>query len=414
MRIVLFSIVSCVIMLSNTQPSFSGGGSGFIYGTVYTRNHQVYKGRIVWDNHESCWEDLLDAEHRFRTKYVQRGDQHTVRVFGFRVSDRDRRDRSRYMTASMAIKFGHLEAIEKKSNNSAILELKDGRRLKVTSSGTDIGSSNRGIIIEDADKGTIKLKWRDFDRVEFEAEPRGYARDVGLEDVYRICGRVYVRSGEVFEGAIMWDNDETLSTHILDGKEDGQDMDIEFGKIAGIEKDGNNASLVEFWDGDIVRLTGTNDVNSGNRGIIVYDPSYGQITVPWRQFERLEIIEPTDQFLRTYDDFDGGTVLKGIVEDKTGKNYEGDIRWDDDENYTCDILDGKYKHFDVKIEFANVRSIRYRSQRSAIVEFLSKKKLKLTGSNDVGNGNKGVVISRRRGRDEHISWRDFERVEFRH
>lgn len=412
MKYLIKGVFIFLLTLSSTQPLFSGGDSGFIYGTVYTRDHKVYEGRIIWDNHESCWEDLLDALHRFRTKYANQKDQHTVRVFGIRVSDRDRRKRSRYMTASMAIKFGHLRAIERRSNSSAILELKNGRNLKVTSSGTDIGGSNRGIIIEDQDKGTVKLKWKDLDRVEFTAEPRRYAGNDGLEDVYRICARVFVRSGEVFEGAIMWDNDETLSTHILDGKEDGDDIKLEFGEIAGIEKDGNSACLVELWDDEVLRITGSNDVNSGNRGIIVQDRSYGQVTIPWRQFERLEVIKPTEKYLRAYDEFDGGIILKGKVEDKTGETFKGEIRWDDDENFTCDILDGKFKHYDVKIEFDNVRSIRYRSQRSAIVEFKSKKKLKLTGSNDVGDGHKGVVITPSRGRDAYVSWRDFERVEF--
>jgi hypothetical protein len=397
MKTILVCIIVCGSVFFNAQPSFSAGNSGFIYGTVYTRDHVEYQGRILWDNHESCWEDLLDASHRFRTRYAQEGNRHTVRVFGFRVSDRERRRNSRYITATMAIKFGHLAAIECRSNNSAILELKGGREVKVTSSSTDIGKSNRGIIIEDPDEGTVKLKWRDLDRVEFEAEPRRYAGDVRMEDVYRLCGRVSVRSGEIFQGAIMWDNDETLSTHILDGKEDGHDIKIEFGEIAAI-----------------IRLNGSNDVNSGNRGIIVHDPDYGQITIPWRQFEKLEIIKPTEEFLRSYDEFDGGILLHGIVEDKIGDTYEGDIRWDDDESYSCDILDGKYKHFDVKSEFGNVRSIRYRSQQSAIVEFRNKKKLKLTGSNDVGNGNKGVIVLPRRGREEYINWRDFERIEFLH
>ena len=404
----LVLVICFLLIIGFANIALTEDDSVFIYGKVYARHNQSYEGRLIWNNHETCWEDILNSKHRIRSKYTVK--KSTKRVFGFLVEERGKRS----LTTSLAIKFGHLKAIERRTQNSAYLYVKDGRKIMVSGGGNDIGSNNRGIIVEDPNEGPIKLTWNELDKVEFKAEPDWYVNDVALDDVYRLCARVHSCTGEVFEGALMWDNDETLSSHILDGKENGEDHKIEFGEISVLERDGTNGTIVKLRNGEVIRLTSSNDVNSGNRGIFVHDPSYGQIQIPWRYFERLEFIDPTNYFLRKYNEFDGGIPLMGRVEDKNGEIVEGEICWDDDECYSSDILDGKYKYFTVRIEFANIRSIRRQSQQSAVVEFTDNKKLKLSGTNDVGVGNKGVVITTATKRDQHINWRDLEEVEFRY
>src|SRR5690606_41893723 len=63
---------------------------------------------------------------------------------------------------------------------------------------------------------------------------------------------------------------------------------IRFGDIASIEQRGN-ASLVTLRSGRELLLSGTNDVNNSNRGIVVTEPTFGQARISWRNFDRLDL-----------------------------------------------------------------------------------------------------------------------------
>ena len=60
-------------------------------------------------------------------------------------------------------------------------------------------------------------------------------------------------------------------------------MAIEFGKIKSVERDGRG-SLVILKSGRDFYLTGSNDVNHENRGIIVNIPGQGRVDIEWRDF----------------------------------------------------------------------------------------------------------------------------------
>src|SRR5262245_44538914 len=42
-------------------PGMADAAAGRIYGKVTTEDGEVLKGRIRWDNHETFWDDILDA-----------------------------------------------------------------------------------------------------------------------------------------------------------------------------------------------------------------------------------------------------------------------------------------------------------------------------------------------------------------
>ena len=56
------------------------------------------------------------------------------------------------------------------------------------------------------------------------------------------------------------------------------------GDIAMIEKEGDG-SMVTFRSGRKLFLSGTNDVNDDNRGIIIKDPEIGKIKLGWDSFK---------------------------------------------------------------------------------------------------------------------------------
>lgn len=383
--------------------------TGRIYGKIYTEDDKVYEGWIRWDKNEAFWDDILDATKKYHTPHPRTAKKETyVKIFGLRISwgssDEDRGETS----ASMGIKFGHLESIRARSGHRATLRLKSENNVDVTSYGTDIGNSVRGIEVEGAEFGKLTLDWDDLDRVVFEKEPDR----APPKERERLYGELTTRDDELFRGFVTWDTDELFSTDILDGEERGRDWEIPFGNIKAIERRSRSSARVYMKNGEELTLSGTNDVNSSINGIQINDSEIGLIDVPWGSFDRIEFLEGGETFLKSYDEFDGGKRLYGTVYDEDGEKYTGNITWDDDEKYTWEILNGKYHDLDMEIEFGNVKSIKKRAFWGAEVTLKNGKKFRLEDSNDVNEDNKGVFIEDEQGNEVEIEWDDFEKVEF--
>jgi hypothetical protein len=397
----------CLIPAVSTP---AGARSGHLYGKVWTEKDQVFQGTIRWDDHETFWDDVLDATKE--TDGTSDGEEHRetkkIEIFGLTISwteTRDDDDGGR----RFGVRMGRLRSIQRRSRRSAVLTFKDGTRIRVRSTGTDIGSANRGIVIDDADVGLVTVDWSEFEKVEF--APGTPESPAGGEQ-WRLFGTVTAWDGAQYRGFIRWDDDECLSTDILDGESRDENLEIPFEKVEAIERASSSSARVELVSGKTVRLRGTNDVNDGNRGIVVKVPHLGQVTVEWEDFERAEFERPSPAMIRRYSDFDAGGPLYGTVWDEDGDSWQGRVRWDDDETMTYEFLDGEMNGLDVRIEFADIQSITRRSSRSAAVELNNGETLILKGSCDVNDENRGVYVEDEEGQLVRLDWHEFDRVVF--
>jgi len=162
-------------------------------------------------------------------------------------------------------------------------------------------------------------------------------------------------------------------------------------------------------DGRELRLEESNDVDSGNRGVAISDPALGRILISWDEFDFVEFKDPPPG--PSYDSFDGGKRLHGTVYTESGEKYTGDIKWDDDEEYSWEMLNGNYEDAQFDIEFGFVKSIEKISSRSSTVTLKDGRSFKLRDSNDINSENKGIYVST--GQDEiTVDWDEFEKVEF--
>jgi hypothetical protein len=132
----------------------------------------------------------------------------------------------------------------------------------------------------------VKVGWDDFADVTFTEAPSDADR-VLFDGGGSIAGTVVTESGESLTGTVRWDNDEASTWEMLNGESRGVDFEIEFAQIARIEKSGRGA-LVTLRDGRSFELTGSNDVNDENRGIVV-DTGNGVRKVPWEDFRELRL-----------------------------------------------------------------------------------------------------------------------------
>lgn len=304
------------------------------------------------------------------------------------------------------IRFGHVRRIEPTSSRSARVILKNGEEVRFDARATDLGSGLRALVVDDPAGGSMELRWRDLASVEFEpaapsaAEPR--AR--------RLYGTLVTTSGREFTGHVTWDVDEIHTTDVLDGDDHrGVDREIAFGRIASIARNDARSARVVLQDGETLVLRGSNDVDRSNRGIAVSDPALGQVSVPWEHLVEVRFDEARGG--AGYETFDGGRPLRGVVTTRTGQELRGTVRWDDDEAFSWEILNGSERGVELHVELGNVASIERGDGRGAIVELRDGRRFALTGSNDVESGNRGISIFD--GRVHHeVDWEDFESVRF--
>lgn len=351
-------------------------GSPRLYGTVTTRDGYAHRGYIRWDKNEGSWADVLDA-----TKIHDRRSNTTA-----------------------GIRFGNISRIEALSSSRALFTMKSGHTWEMGARSTDLGTGMRALVVEDGRGGMVELGWRDLDAVDFEAPPEE------LVENGRLYGTVTTRSGLAFTGYVTWDVDEIYTTDVLDGEERGRDHEIPFGAIETIEREGSSAARVMLKSGRSMVLRGTNDVNSSNNGISVSDPGLGQVLLQWEDFGSLRLHEPTQDV--AYSAFSGGAPLRGTVVTESGREFTGTIVWDHDESHGWEMLDGDLDDLSFQVEFSNIARIQ-KTRRGALVELRDGRTFELEDSNDVDDGNRGILVETD-GRVVELEWEEFREVRLAH
>jgi hypothetical protein len=385
------------------QPAHAAERDGRLYARVTTRDGRVFEGFLRWDKNEVSWLDVLDGSKTVPGTAGEAPGTPRGRRENRASSNGDERPEVKVS----GIRFGHLERLEPRGRDRALLVLRSGQEVDLHDGETDLGTDIREIIVEDARRGTVTLDWVDIERVEFGAAPARATSRLGE----RLFGTVTTRQGEAFTGFLCWDVDEVLSVDSLDGEDEHRrEHHIPFGTITGIARQRGNGVLVTLRNREEIGLYGTNDVNSENRGILILDPALGQIRVSWDDFDHLAFARPR----RTvrYNGFPGQGPLRGTVTTRSGEKITGAIRWDDDEAYAWEFLDGKQAGVSFFVEFGFVERIARSSASSARVTLRDGRAFELRDANDVNDQNSGIYVTRRNGEEVRLDWEDFDVVVF--
>ena len=402
MKHLLFvSLLSAFVL---TLPAIADDIEGRIYGRVTMEDGDVFEGIIRWDRNEASWVDLLNGDKVMQRASRSGNSKKRVEVFGITVYEDD--DSGSTSSRTSGIRFGHIHTLEPLGSNKALLTLQSGEEVIFINGSTDIGNDIREIIVEDVDRGEVEISWRDIEIIEFmQAPPTAYS-----EYGERLFGKLTTRDGSEFTGFICWDVDEVLTKDILDGDDKDRRRKIRFGNIQVIGRNSSSSAYVVLNNDDEFVLRGTNDVNSQNSGILVLDNELGQIQIGWDDFEEVVFFQPT--YIPRHIDFDYSTALFGIVYTRDGDSFEGEIRWDNDETRTWELLNGNMRDIEFEIEFGKIRSIERISSSGAEVQLFDGRSFDLRDSNDVDDDNDGIYIIDNDGNETRISWRDFDRVVF--
>ncbi len=380
----------------------AGPDAGFLYGTVVTTSGDSYTGFLRWGDQEACWDDLFQSL-KTEVPYLEyptvlkekprKRHKKQIEVLGLRMTiEHDEDSTSRILIC----RFGDLARIDPDGDGDATLHLRDGSTLVVSGYSDDV-TSDIGVL--DATVGDISLHWDKIESITFAPVPRGASRGVR-----RLQGEVETDAGR-YTGYVQWDKSECLSSDKLDGDTEDGRLAIAMGEIASIERDGRSHSRVMLRDGRELRLGGTNDVDDDNRGLLVEDPRYGKIEVPWKAFDRVSFTEESGSGLG-YDAYPAAGPLHGTVVDTNSKSHRGRLVFDLDETAGWEMLNGSVDDVAYNIPFLRIARVEPQPGDRCEVTLRDGTTVVLADSHDVGADNSGLLVfpGDGDGDGEYIAW----------
>ena len=223
-----------------------------LYGVMKTDSGE-FKGFVQWDLEECLSTDELDGESR---------------------------------DGDLSIAMGTIAAIEKNNRNGAWVELNDGRRLLLEDT-NDVDDSTSGIFVEDERFGRVKVKWDEFDRLDFEktaSSGRGYNNYPALGPLQ---GKVTETGGKTYSGQIVLDLDESRGWEILNGVRDEIAYNIPLASVRSLEPSSRDRTMVRLRNGQEILLGEETDVSDDNDGVVVISGDT-ESYIAWRDVERIE------------------------------------------------------------------------------------------------------------------------------
>ncbi|MDH3271708.1 MAG: hypothetical protein OEN56_10265 [Gemmatimonadota bacterium] len=262
----------------------------------------------------------------------------------------------------------------------------------------------------------------------------GAAAHAGL-----LYGRITTDDGEVYEGRLRWAGDEeALWSNYFNGFKDdnpwvahapldqlpterlsielfgleiigwerrfdlGRPFMARFGDIALIEPRGRRLR-VTLKSGTVFDLDrfAADDVADGVR---VWDRTRG-------------VVDLGEWGIRTIEFLPAATLgdvpypLYGTVRTRQG-DFTGLVQWDREACLGSDELHGLTPEGEATVRFDRIHSIERRSEDSSLVTLLDGRQIVLSGTRQVGLGNRGVYVDDPRYGRVLVSWDAFERLDF--
>ena len=398
-------IIALIITITQAKAQNT---EGFMYGKVFTRDN-TYQGQLRWGKEEAYWNDHFNSSkvsNRNRQYGPRKREDNDDSWSNFDWSFSSIWENKSSSSHQFVTQFGDIAEIENVSDSRAIIVLKNGEEVEVGSQGyNDLSPSIR---ILDDELGELSVKWSRVERVQFLPAPSNLRPSFGQA----LYGTVNIyRKGDL-TGYIQWDHDERISTDKLDGDTRDGDVSISFGKIRKIES-GRGGSDVELLDGRTFYLTGSNDVNSGNRGIIVTVEGVGKIDIPWKVFNTVTFDPARKSSGKPYSSYNPPKPLIGTVYTYNDDEISGRIVFDLDEAMNIEFLEGRDDEIEYRIPFRNIKSIKPKNYNYSQLKLRNGDTLLLGDGRDVSDNNDGLLIFQKGSRDpEYISWKKIDEIVF--
>ncbi len=413
LSVVVLALVNSLMISSIPNQLNTDYNKYLIYGKITTHEGETYQGQIRWGKEEAFWfdhfnsskpkndnlkwlsdEEIDELNEKDKNSYSSKWSNIKILSWNNSYHDEDH-------THTFSCQFGDIKSLKLLRRSKVVVELKNGEEIMVQGGSNDIGED---VKIRDEEIGNIKLKWEHIDKVEFMPTPSGMESSWG-DPLY---GTVKTHR-ESYTGFVQWDHDERLSHDELNGDTDDGELDIEFSKIKSIESTYRGCD-VELKSGRSFRLTGSNDVDKRNRGIIVNIPDFGRVDIEWNEFESVDFSAAPTNMSLSYQDFKGENKITGTITDVLGDVYSGELIYDLDERYTLEMLDGKVDDLEYMIPFNNIDRIIPLNREETKVLLKNGSEYILEDKVDVNERNDGILVFDKNGDPTYIPWKQVEEV----
>jgi len=437
--------VFCLALPLVCPPRLQAQHDDRIWGRVLTDEGKVHEGFIHVRAARSggSWADVLPASKDIPEEYYQDwldatrdGAQHTrvLELKGHRISWVEKHPA--FTGSSRAgIRFGHLARLVFDEEGRSTPATRSHRapgpepgENGMRRSGRDIPIASlwdRAEVWVDRGGGSARVRGRDIRRIEFGEAPAGEKPASP-----RLYGTVEDRRGRSFTGFVTWNRSRILESHILNGvwedvpglanpwESDRYERSIRFSEIRSLERTPCFARVTLKSD-SVVELC-SEPLEPDPRPVQISDPSLGLVEVEWHAVRILRFQPSPGTPGR--EAFDGGRPLFGTVVTRHGEEITGRIRWDADEEWSWELLQGTSDDVEFSIEFGNVALVETMESGGARVTLRDGRSFHLTGGNDVGDDNRGIFIFPVRadaaagGRSapewRYVAWGDFREARF--
>ncbi len=399
-----------------------------IWGRVFTEGGEVHEGfiHVVRWRAAASWADVLTALKEIPEEHYQDwlnatrdGEPHvgTVELKGYRITWEQKHPAFERPQLS-GIRLGHIAVLTIGEEEKVHLVTRSHRDTRfepgdtvVAEDAVDVGAvgmwgwvdhmmtltwswNNTSLRIENQGR-RIEVDGEDVARIEFGAPLSGSAHGSP-----RLYGTVEDRSGRSFTGFVTWNRRQVLESQSLTGtwqdvpelanpwESDEYKRSFRFSEIRSLERTPCFAKVT--LKSDTVMELCYKPFESDPRPVQISDPELGLVEVDWDAVRTLRF-EPSPG-LPGYDAFDGGRLLSGTVVTRDGEEITGRIRWDADEEWSWELLQGASDGVDFSIEFGYITRIERQESEGARVTLRDGRSFHLTGGYDVGRDNRGIFI----------------------
>lgn len=391
-----------IAILTLTVETMAQSNEGYLYAKVHT-SRTVYTGPIRWGAEEVLWSDVFNAaksDDHFETM-VDKDDQSLL--------DYDWNFRSIWSdnpAHQFNIQFGNIKTLTPLSKGRARITLKNDAEIVLRGEGYNDLESRIQII--DEELGVVGIDWEKIEKIEFLPTPKKLNLIFGKP----LFGTVETARREKFTGYIVWDNDERVGNDKLDGDSEDGKMSLKFDDVASIQRSGGGCD-VKLKSGREFYMDGSNDVDEGNRGVLVINPEIGIIKVSWKAFRNVTFTEPGFA-IQSFDAFDKPAMLKGTVSRLDGNDLSGQIVFDLDETINFELIEGIENDIEYQVPLKNIRRITPKNSDFSSVELVSGKTLLLGDMRDVSSDNGGILVFEKGDKKpQYIRWRQVNEVVFK-
>ncbi len=201
----------------------------------------------------------------------------------------------------MSLRFDSIRAIARRSPESSLVTLLDGREI-VLSDSSEVGEGNLGIYVDDRRYGRVLVSFKAFERVDF-SPPTPLDTGPGYGDFppgHPLTGSVTTRDGRRLAGRLIFDLDEARAPKRSTRPSQGVDYACpSAGSLPSprplptpsITGEGRRAptARVTLQSGETLDLERTGDLGAGNAGMLIFvaggeRPEY----VPWSEVEQVD------------------------------------------------------------------------------------------------------------------------------